>query len=446
MLAIKPLKIFACAVQVMVLAWGPARAESPERVDNVEYTLAQALADAPGVGDNTVLTLPQALALAEQHSQALRAQDSAIQAARHQAVAASQLPDPMLMLEVSNIPADGPDQFSLGADFMTMRGVGLSQTLTRQNKRLAQADVFSKGADLEQVRKWQALSELRMGAAQAYLDHFYLQAMLELLQQQRTELALQVQAADALYRAGRGAQADWFAAQTELGLMDVRILDAQSQLQNAAAELARWLGDVAPFRSLVAVDIKRTALAGKNLQAELGRQPQVLALETLAQQLYAEAEVRQQEKTADWTVSVKYAGRGPAFSDMLTLGASRPLFVDEDQRQNQALAAANARAAQAQAERTEMLRKQMLQVQRWQQTWQSNLKRLEDFDRSLIPLTQQRTEAALAAYRGNTGGLGDVLAARRMALDMRMEKLRIEMETARLWAQLEYLIPPEVQP
>ena len=73
------------------------------------------------------------------------------------------------------------------------------------------------------------------------------------------------------------------------------------------------------------------------------------------------------------------------------------------------------------------------------------MKRIGDFDRSLIPLTQQRTQAALAAYQGATGNLAEVLAARRMEIDMRMEKLRIQMDTAQLWAQLEYLIPVEVQ-
>ena len=43
------------------------------------------------------------------------------------------------------------------------------------------------------------------------------------------------------------------------------------------------------------------------------------------------------------------------------------------------------------------------------------------------------------------GKSAEVLAARRMEIDMRMEKLRIQMDTAQLWAQLEYLIPEEVQ-
>jgi hypothetical protein len=47
------------------------------------------------------------------------------------------------------------------------------------------------------------------------------------------------------------------------------------------------------------------------------------------------------------------------------------------------------------------------------------------------------------AYRGGSGPLASVLEARRMEIDTRMERLRLEMETAAVWAQLEYLIPAE---
>lgn len=128
-----------------------------------EYTLAQALTQQ----ERGVLSLSQALALAEQRSEALRAQDAATKAAQSQAIAAGELPDPMLNLEVINIPANGPDQFSLAADFMTMRGVGVSQTFTRKDKRNAQANVFNKSAEFAQAGKFQALSKLRTATAQA---------------------------------------------------------------------------------------------------------------------------------------------------------------------------------------------------------------------------------------------------------------------------------------
>ena len=34
-----------------------------------------------------------------------------------------------------------------------------------------------------------------------------------------------------------------------------------------------------------------------------------------------------------------------------------------------------------------------------------------------------------------------MLDARRMEIDNRLERLRLEMETVRLWAQLNYLVP-----
>ena len=75
------------------------------------------------------------------------------------------------------------------------------------------------------------------------------------------------------------------------------------------------------------------------------------------------------------------------------------------------------------------------------QEWQSDRERLGRYERSSIPLAQERTRAALAAYRGSSGALAAVLEARRGEIDTRMERQRLEMETARLWAQLHYLTP-----
>lgn len=71
--------------------------------------------------------------------------------------------------------------------------------------------------------------------------------------------------------------------------------------------------------------------------------------------------------------------------------------------------------------------------------WDSNRERLARLQRELVPLAEERTQAALAAYRGNKGTLTDVLMARRNELDARMQVLQLEMDIARLWAQLNFL-------
>ena len=75
------------------------------------------------------------------------------------------------------------------------------------------------------------------------------------------------------------------------------------------------------------------------------------------------------------------------------------------------------------------------------QEWEANLRRLRRFDESIGPLAAARSEAAETVYRAGRGSLSDVLAARRGELDVRIQALQLEQETARLWAQLNYLIP-----
>ena len=100
-------------------------------------------------------------------------------------------------------------------------------------------------------------------------------------------------------------------------------------------------------------------------------------------------------------------------------------------------------AEQMRDQREEATREHVAETRGWLQQWQSNRERLDQYDAALIPLASERTRASIATYRGGSGPLAFVLEARRMEIDTRMERLRVEMETAALWAQLEYLIPAE---
>jgi outer membrane protein TolC len=63
----------------------------------------------------------------------------------------------------------------------------------------------------------------------------------------------------------------------------------------------------------------------------------------------------------------------------------------------------------------------------------------------LLPLSQQRIDAALAAYRGGTGPLSAVLDARRARLDARIAILNMELAAAKAWAWLANVVVPEGQ-
>jgi len=64
----------------------------------------------------------------------------------------------------------------------------------------------------------------------------------------------------------------------------------------------------------------------------------------------------------------------------------------------------------------------------------------------LLPLARERTELALAAYRGGRGDLAAVLDARRAGVETQISLLGAELERARAWARLNYLELHEVKP
>jgi outer membrane protein TolC len=387
------------------------------------------------------LTLDDALRLAEARSRQLPAHQAAANGAREMAVAAGQRPDPVLKAGINNLPVNGPDRFSVTNDFMTMRSVGVMQEWTGRDKLDARAARFEREAEAAEANRQVALANLQRDTAMAWLDRYYQERMREVLRTQRDEAMLQVQGAEAAYRGGRGAQAHVFAARSAVGQIDDRLALTERDLATAKTMLARWIGSGSEEALGTAPAMEEVRLRPDNLDAQIAHHPQIAVM--LKQEAAAQAEVdaARANKRPDVSVELMYSQRGPAYSNMVSLNVSVPLQWDQKNRQDREVAAKLATVEQIRAQREEETRMHVAEARTMLQQWRSNQERLRRYDAELQPLAGERTRAALAAYRGGAGPLGDVLDARRSEIDTRMERLRLEMETARLWAQLNYLIP-----
>lgn len=392
-----------------------------------------------------VAYLDRALQLAESRSRQLTAQDAAATASREMGLAAGQLPDPTLKFGVNNLPINGEDRFSLTQDFMTMRSVGVMQEITRSDKLKVRSARFNREAEAAEASRAVALANLRRDTAMAWLDRYYQERMLDVLRTQRTEAGLQIEAADAAYRGGRGTQADVFAARSMVAQIDDRIRQTEKQIGTAKIRLARWVGDDAAQALDTPPSLQSVHLDLSSLDSQLAHHPEIALMTKQEQVARADADIAQSNKRADWSVELMYSQRGPAYSNMVSVNVSVPLQWDQKNRQDRELSAKLAIAEQMRAQREEATREHVADTRMWLQEWQSNRERLAQYDSALIPLAAERTRAAIAAYRGGSGPLTVVLEARRMAIDTQMDRLRLEMEAAALWAQLEYLIPAEHQ-
>ncbi len=386
------------------------------------------------------LSLGAAVSAALARSRSLDASTASAQGAREMAVAAAQRPDPVLRLSLDNLPVDGPERFSTTRDFMTMRSIALMQTLPNADKRRARAERFVREADAALSERAQRVAMLQTEVAQAWLERRTQEQRMLLLQAQIAEARVLVQTTEAALRGGRGSTADALGAREALAQLEQGLIGAQAERTNARLTLARFTGGPPdqPLADPPPLQQTTAAIAEANPLRNL---PDLVALQAREAVARAEAELASQELKPDWSVEIMFSQRGSQFSNMLSIGVSVPLQWDRPQRQQRELAARLARVNELEAEREEQTRGRVLQVQRWREDWRAGLDRLAYLDAQRRPLAMQRVDAALAAYRGGREGLGLVLQARRDALNLALERLALERDTAGLWAQLEYLIP-----
>ena len=395
----------------------------------------------PAIAADTGLTLKQAQQRALDRSRALPARDASIAATRELAVAAGRLPDPVLRAGIDNLPVSGPERYNIGSDFMTMRRVGVMQELTAPDKRRLRATQLDRMADKASAEKDVEIARIEQETALAWLDLYFAQQVADLGRQQLAQAQLDVEAAEAAYRAGKGSQADVFAARGRIGTAQDRVDGFDVRVRTAHSMLSRWAGPDADIAQAGLPDMDHVRLDPHSLDSQLAHHPDIAVLnreETIAR---TEAQLAAANRRPDWSVEVALQQRGHAYSNMLSVGVSVPIQWDRKNRQDRELAAKILRVDQVRDERQELLRAHTAEVRVMLDEWHSGRERSARYRRELVPLAVDQSAAVLAAYRGAKAGLAEVLAARRNELDVRLLALQLEAETARRWAQLNFLYP-----
>ena len=386
------------------------------------------------------LTIDEAVALALTNQPLLAGQEAAIDSSRQNAVAEGQLPDPRLKLGINNLPINGPDQWSLTNDFMTMRQIGIEQMIPATAKRRlrgerAELEAGLAAAELENLKR-----TIRRDARLAWLGVYFPAQAMKLLNAALVFFEQQRDAAEIALRAGRTSLAELARLRVEIELQRDRLLDVAGQERKAHAELARWIGPAAhrhlavglpPQPPLPPIDTMRHG-AQDHPQLDTARAEIALAENDLRQ---AHAAYK-----PDWSVEVMYSKRGPAYSDMVTVqvGVELPLFTAN--RQDRRVASRLAAKAKHEQQHENHRRILLAELETAYSNWQTLKLRGERFDRDVLPQAENRIEAALAGYRSGRVDLASVVEARRAALELALQRLSLDVELARARTQLDYLI------
>lgn len=403
--------------------------------------LGQAHAQAavePDPDAGIALEYEQSIALALQAQPLLEGLAAEVRAARAEAVAARQLPDPQLFGAVRDLPLDTDDAYSLTRDSDTQIVVGVMQEFPLARKRELRG--AQRELDAVRLEAMQALArrQIRRDAALDWLALWRAEQARSLIRQTRDAAALQARALGIALSAGRASQAELLAAQVEQAQLDDELSAREQALEMARAQLSRWIGVAAErpvcpdLPASMPLPSEALLLAGLDAHPELAAQRAGLARAEAGTGL-ARAGYR-----PDWRLEVGY-GHRPAFSEMLMVQVGVDLPVFTRNRQDQALDSARAMEASARAALEDTRRQLQAQARQAQRERARLGQRLQHFDDRILPAAAQRTQAALAAWRAGRGSLDQVQAARRAELELQLARLDLQYDAAVRDTQLLYL-------
>ena len=387
------------------------------------------------------LSLAEAQRLAAKDAPAVDAQAATLRAAQQSSLSAGELSDPKLILGVDNLPVDTADRFSLTRDFMTMRKIGFMQEFTRSDKLKLRGD--RADAEVRKEAAILALAEvnLRRDVAMAWIDRHFAERQLDLLKELARESELQITAAQAALAGGKGQAADPFAARLATAQLADRIIDSERLVARANINLVRWIGAAAKQPLDTAPAFDQLAHQHGDLIARLESHPQLAMYAPMQSVADSEMRLAEAAKHPDWSLEVAYAQRGPAFSNMLSVGVRIDLPIFQSRRQDPTIASKSALAEQVRAQTEDARRIHTAEIESMLADWEAAINRVQRYRAELLPLAHERTEVALASYRGGRSDLAPVLEARKGEIETRMNHLSAQNELARAWANLNFLIP-----
>jgi outer membrane protein TolC len=190
------------------------------------------------------------------------------EAARERPAQESSLPDPMLSLGYTSSGNPRP-LAGLGREPTANAGVMVSQEFPFPGKRKLRGEMARKEADAEFAQYQGIQLSVVSRLKQAYYRLYYAYEASDILKRNREILRKLLRITEARYSVGRAAQQDVFKAQTELSILETRLVNLEREREARAAEINSLLNRApgSPLERPAEVEPKETILLLEDLYA-----------------------------------------------------------------------------------------------------------------------------------------------------------------------------------
>jgi len=393
------------------------------------------------------LTLHQATELALQNDAELVRLQLAEASASEQAVAAGQLPDPVVKLGLLNLPSD---TFALDQEPMTQFRIGLMQQFPAGDTLDIRSEQVILKGQTNRILRIDRRLKIRRDVQNLWLEINFWQQNQAVLNEDRALFAQLIEVTQSLYGVGKVNQQDVLGAELELSRLQDRALNARLQEQELRAKLSRWIGPANKLRPFEYAVDDWTVPAIEQIEQTLLSHPQIQLLDLEVDISGKSLELAQQGYKPQWGAEVGYGKRdgknpdGSSRADFLSAAISVQLPLFTGKRQDKSTRAAQLALQATRYQRQDMLFALRAQVDIEVQRERKFRERISLYQQKIIPMAAAQSTASMNSYQADTAAFAEVVRAALQVQQLRLDLLKIQLQRRQAIARLRYLLPQQL--
>ena len=374
------------------------------------------------------------------HNSEIQAAQKRYEAARQKPAQARSLPDPMVSVGYASNGGPFPGQ-GLGSSPTSNIGVMVSQELPAPGKRTLRGNIASKEADAE-FQQYLALQlAIRSRVTQAYhrLHHAY--AALEIVTAGKDLLTTVLRVSEARYAAGKAPQQDILKAQTQLSILETRVIQLQQDRATTEAELNSLLNrppgaPLAQPDDLEPLPLSRSV--DELMQAASQQAPDLRRGQAMIERGELAVNLARRDFRSDYTVSAGYFNMG-AMPAMYEFRLEIPIHLHTAQKQKPALTEQVNLLSEARRNLEAAGQSLQFRVREQYLAAQTSWKLIQLYADTILPQSGLTIESSLAAYQTGAADLLSVLSNVTAKIDAEEKYHEQKMMYAVALARLEEL-------
>lgn len=392
--------------------------------------------------ESGVLSLDEAVCTAIERAPELRQLRSQTRAIIQEAIAAGQLDDPKMLLNLSNLPTN---TFNFVQEDMTQFQIGVGQAFPKGKSKSIERSRLNALAKAEAyrliVKQLQIMREVR----EFWLELFYWKQAKSILEEQRKVFEYLEKVTQSMVASG-ALQEDAIRAELELEKVINRIILIEQNISTIESELGYWIGQEKAGLDLPKNLPELPALPDYDfVHANLENHSEMFVKQSEICARMESVRLKQEDYKPGWDAKIVYGIRGgrradgSKRSDFIGAGVVIDLPVFPKNRQNRRLCASIDSLHAAKDDKISTHWRLESELKRHWSNWFELGSRSTLYRENLVPRAQDYANSTLLAYQNAESNFNTVSQAYVMNLELQLESLRVDTEQAKERVSLLYL-------